>query len=452
MTTLRNLFITCLLALPLILFADNGIYPIGWGAKSRGIGGAAVAYAQDTFGAIANPAGLTDLDNRIDGAFGYIYHTQKLRVFNWSPLAVSFGSRDALYPINGSRNAILGEFGACLRITECITAGLLFTPQAGGVNIVQGAVPAILPPGASLSHHQKERVYYAALTPCIAFRFCEDFSFGIGVDFTGAAVNAKNFQSISQGVLGSLFVNNGTAHPNHVSNKGWDWAWGCAARLGFLWHVFPSWSFGASYRTKTFMSRFKRYEGLISPQGRADLPEILSFGLAYRPFCGTTLAFDYCRIYNHCAPAFGNKTDIIFVDPTTFVVTLLNPHGANNGSAFGWKNRNVYKVGICQDWGDCTFRVGYNYSKSPIPRTNGTLSSGFIPAAVEQFLTLGGTWAYSPCTEFSFAYVHGFKHTVKGFVGKVFPAEIEAQFLTGKTNSNITARSDFLEFQMSWFF
>lgn len=440
-------------------FADNGLYQIGFGAKSKAMGGAAVAYAQDTFGAMANPAGLADMDDRVDVAAGYVYHTQEAALTNLSPILISFGERNARYPMNGSRHAFFGEIGFSHRFNDCLIAAILITPQAGGINKIQSPIPPINPPAFPLLTHQKEKVFYAAITPCVAFNIFDCVSLGIGVDFTGAAVNFKNFTALTGLVTAAGFAtHNTTLYPHHVTDKGWDYGWGAAVRLGALWHAHPWISVGASYRSKTFMSRFKRYAGLITPQGRADLPEILSAGIAIKAIPRTVIAFDIARIFNHRVPAFGNPPAQIAIDLNTFQATVLNPHGANNGAAFGWKNQTVYKVGVSYDFGgfdwcwcdNIILRAGYNYGKCPIPIVND--GAPFIPSVIEHHLTLGGTWNFSPCTELSFAWIHGFKHTFHGRAVPLQPAAVEALLQAGKAKSPVTAKSDQVEIQLSWLF
>ena len=51
--------VLCGLLVPTVSFATNGYFLIGFGAKSRSMGGVGVAYAQDGLAAASNPAGMT---------------------------------------------------------------------------------------------------------------------------------------------------------------------------------------------------------------------------------------------------------------------------------------------------------------------------------------------------------------------------------------------------------
>ncbi|MCP5491077.1 MAG: hypothetical protein H7A42_08230 [Chlamydiales bacterium] len=53
----KALFLMCLSFIPCFsLFGLNGMYRIGYGTPSKGIGGVAAGFPQDTFRYLANPA------------------------------------------------------------------------------------------------------------------------------------------------------------------------------------------------------------------------------------------------------------------------------------------------------------------------------------------------------------------------------------------------------------
>lgn len=452
---MKRLSAICLL-LPAYVTASNGAYDIGWGVKSRGMGGASAAYAQESFAAITNPATLSELENRIDVNGGYLYHTQSIEVKDVPELLQEFGVRNAKYPINGSRNLVYGAAGYTKKVNEEVNIGLFVTPQSGGIFRIQKPKPPITE-GRPFFTGEYERLFYSAITPCISYRPCwSNHTIGLGIDFTGAAVNFKNFDNLGQGVFGYVQVQNTSAHPNHITDKGWAYAWGMAARIGWLWDATPNFKVGLSYRTKTFMSRLKKYEGLMTPNGWSQLPEVLTAGFSWRFMPCATVAFDVARIFNHRVPALANHVNIFDIDLSGAlpVPSLANPHGSNGGAAFGWRSQTVYKVGLAYDLNcDWTLRLGYNYSKNPVPRL-GTFSSVFVsPAVIEHHLTLGGTWQCTPRSELSFCYVHGFKNTRRGtLTGPAQPAAAEALFNLTSITTLLTCQTDQIEIQYGYCF
>lgn len=454
----KSIYLASLLAFaPGILWGTNGVYDIGWGTKAKAMGGVGVAYAQDSFSALANPANLADLSNRFDVGGGYLYHTQEVEIKNVPDSLIGIGVRPAKYPINGTTNLFYGSAGCTKVIDEEFTAALVVTPLSGGTNRVQKPRPPILPTeGVPFFTGEHERVFYVGVTPTLSYApcFCPNHSFGVGIEFTGATVNFNNFTNLGQGVFGFLTVQNTSEHPNHITDKGWDYAWGVAARMGWLWHFRPDLTFGLSYKTKTFMSRFKKYEGLMTPQGRSGLPEVLAAGLTWKVTPQATLAFDFSRIFNSYIPSLSNDppTFGVNVTPVGFEPFLTNPHGSNGGAAFNWKSQNVYKLGGSYDFGCFALMAGYNYTTMPVPKV-GTFASTFVPAVIQHHLTFGGTWKASSCTEFSFCYVHGFKNTRKGFLAPpIQPPEIEELFHLAQVKTPLTAETDQFEIQFSCFF
>lgn len=453
--TKRAAFLAALL--PACAMASNGVYDIGTGAKIKGVGGASTAFAQDTFSILANPANLSELCDGFDVSALYHYSSgQTAKISNVSPVLLTYGLANSKFPINGHKHLVGGSLGFSRMINNELTFGLVFAPESGGILQAQNQIPA----NASafpLLQGNHERAFYVAVTPTLSYKPCgSNQSIGIGIDFAGAALKLTNFQTLAQGLFGPAPVAHASAHPNHITNKGWAYSWGAGVRLGWLWDVTPNFKVGLSYKTKTFMSRVKRYEGIITPNGYYQLPAVLNAGFAWKFMPNATLAFDVSHIFNRDVPSLANQVATIFVDLSGPFPTFTNlyPHGANHGAAFKWKSQTAFKVGIAYDLNcEWTLRLGYNHCKNPVPK-HGTFSSTFlIPAVIEDYLTLGATWNCSANSNFSFSYVHGFKNTYKGYVtAPVRPAAAEAIFNMGAVKGDLTAQSDQVEIQYGYNF
>ena len=97
-------------ALPASVFATNGYFLIGYGSKSRSMGGAGVAYGQDALAGAANPAAMADLDvstMRIDAGAelfvpkrGFVHDSATLESgFPGSDTGVNHRSGSNVFPI-----------------------------------------------------------------------------------------------------------------------------------------------------------------------------------------------------------------------------------------------------------------------------------------------------------------------------------------------------------------
>ena len=64
--SLLSATIAAAFAVPMAAHATNGYFLPGYGAKSMGMGGVGVAYAQDSLAAMTNPAGIAGMGFRAD--------------------------------------------------------------------------------------------------------------------------------------------------------------------------------------------------------------------------------------------------------------------------------------------------------------------------------------------------------------------------------------------------
>ncbi|MDH3380870.1 MAG: hypothetical protein OEQ39_28485, partial [Gammaproteobacteria bacterium] len=87
------------LASPVTVFATNGYFMIGWGAKASGMGGAGVAYPQDGMAAAYNPAGMTEVgEARLDATLE-LFRPPRAAVHQSDVIPADVRSKDDLFPI-----------------------------------------------------------------------------------------------------------------------------------------------------------------------------------------------------------------------------------------------------------------------------------------------------------------------------------------------------------------
>ena len=197
----------------------------------------------------------------------------------------------------------------------------------------------------------------------------------------------------------------------NVTNNGYASSAGIGVLVGWYGRLNPMVSAGASYHSRTFMSKFDKYAGLFAEQGGFDVPSSVSGGIAVTPSEKTVLTADVSRI---------------FYSEVNAVADPLLPNlqqaklGDDEGAGFGWNDVTVFKVGVAQRVIDpLTLRAGYNYGAQPIPESQ-TLFNILAPGVVEHHLTLGATLQVSPTAEITAAYMHAFEKTVKGD-GSIIP-------------------------------
>ena len=153
------------------------------------------------------------------------------------------------------------------------------------------------------------------------------------------------------------------------------------------------------------MGKLSSYKGLFANQGEFDIPENYGIGIAIKATPKLTGAADvqqsnYGDGDSRSNPLVPNR--------------CRSPLGSDNGAGFGWRNMTVFKLGASYAWSEkLTLRAGVSTTRQPIPKSE-TLFNMIALGVIENHLTLGATWAVSPSSELSVAYMHAFSKKVKG--------------------------------------
>lgn len=383
---------TLLSAAPFAAYATNGYFLMGYGAKSRAMGGASVGYAQDSTTAATNPAGLADVGTRGD-IDAMIFSVDRAAACCVAPNGVVSGATLFLIPTMGAamkfnRDLSFGfaavGAGANTRynqnffIDDPLQPGPQPDPNSTlGVSLMQ----LIMAPGGSYNINRNHSVGASLLIGVQTFR-----AYGLEV-----------FKRFSK-------------EPDYVTNNGNDWSYGAGARIGWRGKFMDDRvTLGATYASKVYMSKFDKYKGLFAGDGAFDIPENFAVGISVKPTDKLTIAFDVHRILYSDIPAVGNAST-----PISAAVDPNDPAklGASTGPGFGWNDQTAYKLGIAYDlnpkW---TVRVGYNYGKSPIPNGPELEFATLAPATVEKHIGLGATYNLSRNSEINLAFTHAFKNT-----------------------------------------
>ncbi|MCB1180967.1 MAG: outer membrane protein transport protein [Chlamydiia bacterium] len=372
------------------LLATHGTFPIGWGTKSVGMGGVAVAYPQDTLVAATNPAGMYFVPYELDVG-GRLF--SPIRNYSYT----TFGGDDVW---SGARFFLIPHLGYTQKLGGCGVAGLSLYGY-GGMNTKYPRNNPVFGQEGMMGGD------YAILivAPSYSFPLLPDWlcchSIGISpliaaqrIDIAGL----ENFRSLS-------------SDPANVTNNGYDWAIGIGVRLGWMGQIFPSlfcagplWV-GASYSTQVLMTRFPKYNGLFAQRGRLNVPAHYTVGMRWELTPCLNIAYDYQRILFGGVRAFGNGIESIFEG-----VKL----GEKKGAGFGWKDIGVSKVGVDYCFCNC-LQVRTGGSFGPIPYSNTQMDFNIIAPAVTRYhWSLGATWFIGECQEFDVAYSYAFKQSIKG--------------------------------------
>jgi long-chain fatty acid transport protein len=397
-------------ATPSMVFATNGMFMIGYGAKATAMGGAGVAYPQDGMAAAYNPAGMTEVgETRLDATLE-LFRPPRAVKHDSTTLPTDARSKDDLFPIPAI-GAVMSNPVTPMALGMAIVGGGLGTryPQADGTFFD--------PAGGSVAYKQVGVfLMQMEMLPSIAFKMDEHNSVGASLVIAMQMFRAFGLESFTSGTF------NFTNSTDQLTNRGNDWSFGGSYRLGWLGTYFDKrFNVGFNYSPKVHMQRFNRYSGLFANHGEFDIPESYTLGLAFKFTPETVVAIDVERILWNEVPSIGHK------GPTTTGNLGLNPLcpggssgrpecslGGELGMGFGWENQNVYKFGIEHKYNkNLTLRAGYNYGKSPIPDDQ-VLFNMLAPATSEKHYTFGATFARKDDSDITLTLMHSPKHVIKG--------------------------------------
>jgi long-chain fatty acid transport protein len=391
----RNLLAAAIAAalLPFSAGATTGYFSHGYGIKSKGMGGVGIALPQDSLAAATNPAGMAWVGNRVDGGLDWFTPTRS------SEIVGNGAGASGNYDANGRKSFLVPEFGFNRMVSTNLALGVSVFGN-GGMNTHYNNNPFRAfggsngPGGVDLMQ--------LFVSPTVAYK--------LGNHSFGASLNIAYQQFGAQGLEGFRAM---SANPNEVTNRGRDSSSGLGMRFGWTGQITPNFTLGATYQTKTKMSKLDKYKGLFAEEGGFDVPENYGVGVAFKATPALTIAADIERINYGNVRSVGNTVDCLFAGTCQL--------GPSNGAGFGWRNSTVYKIGLAYEVSPkLTLRTGYATLRQPIP-ANQTFFNILAPGVMEDHLTFGATWKMSKQGELSFSYMHAFEKNVSGS-GSIAPA------------------------------
>ena len=366
--------------------ATDGYFAHGYGVKSQGMGGVGIALPQDAIAAATNPAGMGLIGDRID--FGVTW----FRPIRESEIVDNQAGMNGTFKANDSKDFFIPEFGYNKAINDQLSLGVSVYANGGMNTDYNRPIPLF---GSTKAGIDMAQLFIA---PTVAWKINENHTVGLSLNLAYQRFEAKGLQNFDNGNYSSSVGN--------VTNNGHDNSYGAGLHFGWIGKVNDTVTLGATYQTKTYMTKFDKYKGLFAEQGDFDVPEQYGLGIAVKTTPKLTIAADVQRI---------NYSDVDSVGASVTNLTIRQiPLGDNNGAGFAWRDVTAYKLGASYAWDETlTLRAGYNHSSQPI-RKSETMFNMLAPGVVQDHLTLGATWTLPNKSELSIAYMHAFEKKVNG--------------------------------------
>lgn len=366
-------------------YATDGYFAHGYGVKSQGMGGVGIALPQDAIAAASNPAGMGLIGDRVDFGVTWFRPQRESEI-----TGNAFPGVDGKYEANDTENFFIPEFGYNRQINPAVTLGVSVYGNGGMNTDYKKAIPLF---GSSAPRMDLSQLFIA---PTATWKINESNIIGVAVNLAYQRFEMKGLENFKQA----------SESPNNVTNKGYDSSYGAGIHIGWIGKVNDAVTLGATYQSKTYMSKFDKYKGLFAEGGDFDIPETYGVGVAVKATSALTLAADVQRINYSDVDSVGNSVSNMFVNQ--------QPLGSNNGAGFAWKDVTAIKIGASYAWNEnLTVRAGYNHSSQPI-RKSETLFNILAPGVVQDHVTLGATYVLPNKSELSFAYMHAFEEKVNG--------------------------------------
>ena len=359
--------------------ATDGYFDHGYGVKAKGLGGAGVAFAQDSMAVATNPAGLVDVADS---------HQVGL---TWFAPDRSVTVNGNTFDGNEDGSFYIPDFSYKTTLSSGAAFGLAIFGN-GGMNTGYQTALFNVNPGVASSNTSMD-MSQLFIAPTWSWRNEGGHAFGVSAILAGQRFKATGLEDFG------------------IANAGYDSSFGGGARLGWTWQASQNLKVGATYQSRLWMTKFDKYAGLFAEQGDFDIPSNYAVGFAYKVDSSLTWAFDVERIHYSEVNSVGNPGS----SPGGF--------GTSNGPGFGWKDVTVIKTGLAYEVSPTlTVRVGYNHTTQPIGSSE-IFFNQLAPGVVRHHATLGATWQANASTEVSFFYARAFNETVSGNIG--VPASLQ---------------------------
>ena len=350
------------------VFATNGTNLIGYGAKSRAMGGTAISNFNGAESAFANPALITAGTAKTDATIG-----------------ATLLMPDVSFEADAAANSALTG-GANPAASDSSTAGDGMIPSVAVINKINDnfawGMALYGVGGMGVDYREAEDTTAVGLNNINDNLMLMRMSIPLAYATHGFSVGVAPVIE-----YGSLAMNNGVTTDIALGYE-----------LGLAYNI-AGFGIGIDYKSavthdfkNTFNSNINPATGQLvanDPQSKLDTPTVLGLGISYK-IGGSTIAIDYKKIGYGSAKGFED---------------------------FGWEDQNVYAIGYEYAAKTWALRAGYNYGKSPLP-TDIDISAGDMtsfaqvtgsfmqfPAVTESHITFGGSYSFSEVISVDLAYM-----------------------------------------------
>ena len=346
--------------------ATEGVYLQSHGPIQRSRAGAGVASPRDASWMLLNPAGLVDLDRRIDLGLDVILTDVALE-----PHGV-FGNRFG-GKMTDHQFLFVPSVGAVWPGEKSAYGLGLYVPSGIGVDFPQSR--NLLSRMLQRNADRRLNCQHVRLVGAYAREFDNGWALGLSVN---GSITRLRTDSLTL----SLAPTQG--------GREWEDAFGAGFGLG-IYRKWDKLAIGAAYQSRQWSQSYSNYRDLLGTC--LDFPQTFQVGAAYRLNPALEIVADYKMIDWDSVALFGR-------DPLD--------------GGFGWEDQHIVKIGfewrINDRW---NVRGGTSYGNSPIGRAHAFIN-GLTPVISEQHISAGVSYAISKKSEVHLTFLHAVDNTLTG--------------------------------------
>lgn len=237
------------------------------------------------------------------------------------------------------------------------------------------------------------------LTPSVAYKYNEMFSFGLGLSYIYGSGEIKNTAPFDLPPEAGGLPKGSTLLDIDGSGSAFGWT------IGGMWEINEKSRLGLSYRSQVDLDADADVTSLAKTGGKEG-DGTITFNLP------DTLELSY---FNQLNEQFAVALGIQYIGWSTFENLTIDIDGVGDYmfKEENWEDSFRYSVGMDYRLNSLTnFHFGYTYDESPVPAKYRTLT---IPDADRQWLTFGATLDFESAgiVDLAFAYVMGDQVKVK---------------------------------------
>ncbi len=398
---------TWLGGLMLLFFASaasaQGIIVPSAGPINSAMAGASTAAPTDFGASYWNPAILSGLeDNEV--LIGSALSLPSIHLQS----AIAADSIGGLFPTtnrygearsnSGVAAGLATGFSSRISDDSPVTFGLgVFSLAGGGVNFPGSTNVPVLTPQLPPKYYGFGPIYSNAallsINPMASLQLTDRLAIGGGpIITTGSPTFSPAF--FAPGPKNLLGI---STFPDATNTRP---LWGAGFQVGMFYEVNDNWNLGFSYKSPIWMEKWDYNAATPRLVGRtigvqAGLPEIFSWGVAYKGFERTLIDVDLRYIDYANTPLFGTKV----VDgglgwQSVFAV------------AFGVQYKATEKLSLLG---------GYLYNTNPV-RSETTLFNVQAPGIITNTLSMGASYNITEDITATLSWVHGFRNSSEGSI------------------------------------